>query len=543
MFFGEIIKRNNLLLCLLLGVIAVASFYAVSKKEGFFLDEVYTFELSNKQYITWGEFREILQEGDVRQYKHDFWDFDANGVYDRDAFVKKLYISDQGAFNYFNVIVAQTMDVHPPLYYFVIHTVSSITRSSNLLMIGFGVNLFFLLLTCFFVYRIACQIFSDRYRALLPVLFYGFSYAFMNSVTYFRMYCLLSFLFTLLVYLYLQLQANGWRLEKRILWGICIVEFLAMYTQFFSLFFLLPIFLFALYGMRADVAALKKFVIAHVLTGLAFLLLWPQIFLQIMEGSTQKDAAESLSFVKGIKDYVWVLNKSLFDGFGMGIVLFVLLVAVLLFQLSRSHRGNLNKWVLSLLQSRLMLLLFPSLVFFLGVSTFSPWVDFRYLSPVLPALSLLIITLVWKALSQWIRNEKVVNASLLAFVLLLSLGWVKRVPLEHLYPETEEKKQFESTYGGLEAVIFDYETPSVFIDVPLKYAHPKYINTDERNMMKNDFLGKTLVNDSYVLYLSHFCDIQEVGPILTQLHYDYELIPFKAEFHNVYLLKRIQLQE
>lgn len=338
MFFGEIIKRNNLLLCLLLGVIAVASFYAVSKKEGFFLDEVYTFELSNKQYITWGEFREILQEGDVRQYKHDFWDFDANGVYDRDAFEKKLYISDQGAFNYFNVIVAQTMDVHPPLYYFVIHTVSSITRSSNLLMIGFGVNLFFLLLTCFFVYRIACQIFSDRYKALLPALFYGFSYAFMNSVTYFRMYCLLSFLFTLLVYLYLQLQANGWRLEKRILWGICIVEFLAMYTQFFSLFFLLPIFLFALYGMRADVAALKKFVIAHVLTGLAFLLLWPQIFLQIMEGSTQKDAAESLSFVKGIKDYIWVLNKSLFDGFGMGIVLFVLLVAVLLFQLSQSHR-------------------------------------------------------------------------------------------------------------------------------------------------------------------------------------------------------------
>lgn len=534
------VKLNTALLSLLLGAIVLTSFYAISQKEGFFLDEIYTFRLSNKQYATFDKVCQALKEEGFDSYKQHFWEGDCNRIYDAETFKKDLYISDHGAFNYTNVVATQTMDVHPPLYYFIVHTVSSITKSSDLVMIGFFINLAFLLMTCLVIYRISCLLFSHKYKALLPVLFFGFSYAFMNSVTYFRMYCLLSFLITLLVYLYLKLQENGWRLENRSLLWICVVEFLAMYTQFFSLFFLLPIFLFALYAISSDVAALKKFVIGHVVTGVAFLLVWPQIFVQIMEGADQKDEAATLSFFRGLVGYVGMMDNALFDGWRVGVVLFAALVLLLLFQKIRARREELKSWIASCPKSKLMLLLFPSFLFYLGVAKFSPWVDFRYISPIFPILSIVVVTLIWKALSQWIRKERVANISMFAITLLLSVGWVKHVPLEHLYPMTEEKQQFLSNYGDLDAVVFDHAQPSIFIDVPMNYAHPKYINTDELHMMKEGFLEKMLVNDRYVLYLSHFCDIKNVGPILNQLHYSYESISYETQFHNLYLLKRIQ---
>ncbi len=534
------VKLNAALLFLLLVAIGLASFYAISQKEGFFLDEVYTFELSNKQYTTFDEVCQALKAEGFDRYKQHFWEGDCNRIFDAETFKKDLYISGDGAFNYTNVVATQTMDVHPPLYYFIVHTVSSITKSPNLVMIGFGINLALLLMTCFVIYRISCRLFDNRYKALLPVLFFGFSYAFMNSVTYFRMYCLLSFLITLLVYLYLRLQENGWRLERRSLLWICVVEFLAMYAQFFSLFFLLPIFLFALYAISSDVATLKKFLIGHIVTGVAFLLLWPQVFVQVMEGASQKDDAPTLSLLRGLVGYVGMVDNALFDGWRVGVILFAALVFLLLFLKIRARRDDLKSWVLSWPNSKLMLLLVPSFLFYLGVAKFSPWVDFRYISPIFPILSIVVVALIGRALSQWIRKESVVNITLLAITLLLSLGWVKHVPLEHLYPMTEEKKQFLSDYGDLDAVVFDHAEPSIFIDVPMNYAHPKYINTDELHMMKEGFLEKMLVNDRYVLYLSHFCDIQNVASLLDQLHYSYESIPYEAQFHNLYLLKKIQ---
>lgn len=531
-------KWSTSLLLLAMVFIAVVSFYAISKKEGFFLDEVYTFELSNKQYTNSEEICDVIKKGELKRFADEFWDRDANHIYDYETFEKDLYISDHGAFNYLNVVTTQTMDVHPPLYYFIVHTICSITRSSNLTMIGFLINLVFLLMTCYLVYCISCKLFSNRYNALLPVVYFGFSYAYMNNVTYFRMYCLLSFLITLLALLYLKLQENNWRLDKKILLGICVVEFLAMYTQFFALFFIFPLFAYALYSMRSDMATLKKFVLANVLTGVAFLLFWPQIFLQVMEGSSQKADAVTIPVYRRMVEYGNVLDRTFFDGVKVVMALFIVVLMLFAFRILKRERGNIKQWFFSLSQSKMVLMLFPSLVFYVAVVLFSPWVDSRYISPVYPIFAIGIVTLLWRSLSHWINKEKIVSGITLLIIICLHVGWVKLVPLEHLYPLTAEKESFLKEYGDTDAVIMDHAGMAVFIEVPANYSHPKYMNTDEKNMLKDDFLEKALVNEKYVMYLSDFSHIDSVRPYLNQLDYSCDTIGFKTQFYTTYILKK-----
>lgn len=103
------VKLNIALLSLLLGAIVLTSFYAISQKEGFFLDEIYTFRLSNKQYATFDKVCQALKEEGFDSYKQHFWEGDCNRIYDAETFKKDLYISDHGAFNYTNVVATQTM--------------------------------------------------------------------------------------------------------------------------------------------------------------------------------------------------------------------------------------------------------------------------------------------------------------------------------------------------------------------------------------------------------------------------------------------------
>lgn len=104
-------KRYLILLALVL-VLAVQTVmmgYFGQKKAGYHVDEVYTYELSNYPGTFFSETEGFL----------DTW-------VDGSFFQESMSVDGLGDLDYSIPYHNQENDVHPPIYYFVIHTVSAL---------------------------------------------------------------------------------------------------------------------------------------------------------------------------------------------------------------------------------------------------------------------------------------------------------------------------------------------------------------------------------------------------------------------------------
>ena len=149
------------------------------RKTGLFVDEVYTYGLSNSAYAP---FLYDVKGGDL----HDV-------LFTRSEAEDYLTVRDDG-FSFASVYYNQTRDVHPPLYYELVHLVSSVFRGSCSKWIGLGINLCFYLLTLLVLYRLALLAFDNTAAAASAAGLYGLSRLAISDGMMIRMYMMLTFL-------------------------------------------------------------------------------------------------------------------------------------------------------------------------------------------------------------------------------------------------------------------------------------------------------------------------------------------------------------
>ena len=85
------------------------------------------------------------------------------------------YVAPQGStrFNYASVYYNQTQDVHPPLFYFLLHTVCSLFPGSFTKWTGLGMNLVLLGGTLAALYALGMELFADWKKALFVCALYA----------------------------------------------------------------------------------------------------------------------------------------------------------------------------------------------------------------------------------------------------------------------------------------------------------------------------------------------------------------------------------
>ena len=150
----------------------VTAFYFCTRKQGFHEDEYYTYYSTAR---TNGFYVEDEQWMSQETYRDEF-----------------VVLPGQ-QFRYGLVKQVQSWDVHPPVYYWVFHTVASLVPGVFSKWIGLSVNLFFqginLILLAYLSYLI-----SDRNKplSLIVTLFYGLTPAAISGVVFIRMYEMLT---------------------------------------------------------------------------------------------------------------------------------------------------------------------------------------------------------------------------------------------------------------------------------------------------------------------------------------------------------------
>ena len=136
-------------------------------------------------------------------------------------------------FAYQRTYLNNTTDAHPPLYYYVLHTVCSFFPDSFSKWYGLSVNLVFFLLTQTVLFALSSRLFRQDGWKLLPAALYGFSPLACDITLFIRMYAMLTFFTLLLFYLHYRMLEGD--LKYPYLWCFATV-FLGVYTQYFFAF-------------------------------------------------------------------------------------------------------------------------------------------------------------------------------------------------------------------------------------------------------------------------------------------------------------------
>lgn len=525
------------LLSILIGI-GFFSWFFIQKKEGFVLDEVCTFMFSNDAVVSFEDVRSTLLSEDIGSYIERRIDEERTGVFSADEYKRKLYIPENGSDSWLSVYVFQTLDVHPVVYYLIIHFISVITHSANLVHIGFSVNIFFLILTCLLVYRVSYRLNSNYFLAVCSVVCYGFSYGFINNVCFMRMYCLSAFELTLLFYVYQSSFMNDCLFSRKSLFRIGVIEFLALNTHYFSLIFIFIISIIICLYIKDKKDEMYRFLKWKLCTILLFFLLWPQFFLHIAVGLQRHSIVTSIATRQYLSNF-YELVVSHFGGSIICFSLFLLACMCLSISFLRKYKGY--GWMIKLgivlsnsaFKGGLVIVL---LVFYLLLMIISPGSAFRYVSVVMPLFSIFIVFVMYEFLSKVAERFSLPHWSLslvmLVYVSCVSFLWVPFKKVTFLNEITPEKREFILNNQDKNAIIIDSDDCILYLDIPCNYSHRMYTHTDVSHA--SSFLRSNLNDGEYVIYGSKHLSDDTIERIMDDLHFSCKKIDYSTMFYNVY---------
>ena len=172
---GSFLKENKKWFCLMTIIMmlqfVVASYFCI-QKQGFHYDEYYSYYSSN---VTYGLVPTDREWKDVDEIRSEF------------------LVREGEQFRYGLVKTMQSFDVHPPLYYMVLHTICSLFPGMFSKWFGLGLNLCLFAVCFWMLAKISWHIFKgNKYMTLLTCLLFGFQTGVLSGITFIRMYMMLT---------------------------------------------------------------------------------------------------------------------------------------------------------------------------------------------------------------------------------------------------------------------------------------------------------------------------------------------------------------
>ncbi len=211
------ILRGGVLLLTILAVLVVSLFFCFKKGPILYVDEVWSYGLANSEYAPW--MNDVNGDGNI-----------IGDVLTRDDLWNYVTVNSDDSFNYGSVYYNQTNDNHPPLFYWMLHTVSSIFPNSFSKWIGLVPNLCMYALTLLLLYLTAKRLFGSAKCALATVLLYGLSPVGLSAMLMIRMYMMMTMFTVLLAYLIVCIiQTPKWYLYPLIM----VTIWLGTMTQYY----------------------------------------------------------------------------------------------------------------------------------------------------------------------------------------------------------------------------------------------------------------------------------------------------------------------
>lgn len=515
------IKRVIVFDLLLYMIFAILMIGVIGRKENLYVDEVYSYGLANHA----GNIQMDIKDGVTYYPSSEPW-------------INYMTVSAENRFDYVNVWRNQANDVHPPLYYFILHTLCSVF--TNIFSIWFAamINMVFAFGVLFFVRKIVMLMTGDRRMQRVISIAFICSTGILSATSFLRMYVMAMYWMTALTYLLI--RQVGEKLPGRFypLLVLCTVG--GALTHYYCIVY--SVLISISFGCCLLYQKYWKdtvfFCLAQGVSAALSIAVFPAMISHVFSSGRGNQSADNLtgtSFAtwmtrSGI--YFDIIDRQLFGSILLYLLVTMIIIVVVCGRLSPGIPENESAWRLfsrdrvqesenNIMVMRYLCSITPILVYFLLIAKISVYLADRYMYPVYGILFAMALS----GASQWIRKmagkyDIYIMAALVAVVIIN--GW-RNADWTYLYRSSAALVEKASEYGEVDC-IFVYEKP--WEPNPAYYEASKYHSVTffaEENL---DMLASMDLASRYQLVLMTAADadeviaeVQEICPELSRIEY------------------------
>ena len=398
-------------------------------KPNLFMDEYWSYNLANSYY------RPFLGNFHSAEY-YNHW-------LTAQDWIAGLSVSPDHMFSYNTVIFNQSMDVHPPLFYFLLHTICSFFPGQFSRWFCLAPNIIFFILTQIGVFLSAKQVLKNDWLAVCSCVLYGFTWGAINTAVFLRMYMMLTFISIISFYVHLkfiktiELEKNYYKLLVAIYFASLAGVMTQYYFLIFQFFLSCSILLYLFHKNK------KKVIIHYSLVMAGMLASCVGLFPSILKQIAGKAGNQGIAFIGGyIKEPFFdrvhacchAINVDLFGGKWFIAIIAVFFVVRLIFaafhiEFIRSDHELTVTWAkgnipiprsiqLKLTTIYKFLTVFLCTGYFLVVSKVAPYLEPRYFYIIYPILVILFVDV----LQYIVIGNKSNKIKLYCFLLIWFVG-------------------------------------------------------------------------------------------------------------------------
>ncbi|MCM1120646.1 MAG: glycosyltransferase family 39 protein [bacterium] len=470
-------KKEILLLLTIMLLSLSTMLYYGAKKEGYHVDELYSYGLANSEYLPFMHFGESGYDvkdwmmeygageslGDLlRNLAKDFKLIQECGFRPRDSVIYADYLtaqanssdtktttwmsgqayqdylaaSESNTFNYASVYYNQRGDVHPPLYYILLHTICSLFQGTFSKWFGLALNFTVLLLTLGVLYRMVSSYLGGEKVALAVVLSYALSCGFMTTAVFLRMYALLTLMVMLCSYMHLRLAADNFVLTRKTRAWLILITLGGFLTHYYFVIYALAtaVVLTVWMTSKKKWRELLSYILTMTASAVIGLCVWPFAIKHVFLGYRGRESLDALATGEFHWIKVKVILHSIFQYVFHGWWWIPLVcAAVIILALISMPKGKRPL-------GKLLLLAVPNVIYLLLVPQIVPYYVERYFMCTFPFWCLLATGGIWMGTGALTRCTKLfagalsrhqvtfqtaVTITFSVFLMVLSNSWLQ----------------------------------------------------------------------------------------------------------------------
>ena len=543
-------KALKYLVIIILILIGIRVYFGY-QKEDFFMDETFSYTLMN------------MKEGaGMIQTAPEFNNIWISG----DKIKNMLVVGKDEVLRYDIVYYNQTQDVHPPLYYFLLHTSSALSFGNFTKWTGIILNILIFIGISFALYVIGKKVFKSTIWAIVLVAIYGVSTGAIFSTIFIRMYELLI----LFVLLYLNkiidiLKMNvieNKNISKKDIIQLVTIFVLGMLTHYhfiiISVLISLVLFIIMLFK-KVKISRICTYVGINILGLLIYSAIYPSFYTHMF--GTQR-GTESTGNLLNLADYadrikrgINVFDVNIFGEVGKIIIpIFILFITLAVIKkilengLKKVEEKDGKKEETECIDKYILgIVIISTIIYFMLVGKIVPFMSIRYFLIIVPLIHIVLVY-IFKFVMETLVKKEILRISMVVIIILgyMLISLTVAEKNEFLYKGSNNMyKEIEKT--GVKDYIYYYnnfyevnsDITRYTKDVNVYFADINKVsenNSNEKETGIAEIRKKDKIN--IFLYNTHLDKIDE---ILQKLNKEYKVIKETKNFYrkSVYNIKII----
>lgn len=526
----EFFKKNYKYIIVIFVISAVMTFF-MTKKEGFHEDEMFSYGSSNYAYDNvyrpYGKedetnifVKEKIMNGNIIQnlkyYLIDHRDIkDETLASIKSEFVPTWRSSDEAndyltiqpknALNYGMVYYNQSRDIHPPLFYFLVHTVSIFFVGHFSKYIIFSINLIFMILSLWTIKNIFEKL--DKKHLIVPALIlYGFSMGAISTVIFQRMYSMLNFFVLMFISANIDIIKKDFDIDKKLWNKLTWIVLLGFWTQYYFCIVAGVVAVLVLIGVirKQGKQGAITYILKYLKMAVIGVLLYPLSINHIFFSYRGVGKAEmARGFGEKLVEYLNMI------GYSFSVPVLAIAICLILLIMAVAVKSVIDKKVdKNALGAGAII--FSVICYVCVIVKVSPELQdaniIRYIMCVLPLIIISILLLI----DTVIKNKNVLKYSLVGISLVISVYGVMFSEPAFLYKGyakyleiAEENKEDKFVYVG-DTVFNHIQSMPEFAT----YSESLILNENQLDVLENDF--KLSEENEFILSIKKYKGADEI---------------------------------